>query len=138
MAHLGAPDMRHAIGYALNWPPRLDLPVARIALAKLATLEFRAPCDTRYPALRIARDVMETGGRAGAVFNAAKEVALDGFLAGRIGFMDMSRVVEATLDGISGAFRLTDAIDTLETVLETDHLARIHAQEQVTKMQESR
>ncbi|WP_199709318.1 1-deoxy-D-xylulose-5-phosphate reductoisomerase [Rhodophyticola porphyridii] len=135
MAHLGAPDMRHAIGYALHWPDRRHLPVARINLAELATLEFLAPCDTRYPALGIARAVMETGGRAGAVFNAAKEIALDGFLAGRIGFMDMARVVEATLDEISGRFRLTDAIDTLETVLETDHLARVEAEEQVKKMQ---
>lgn len=135
MAHLGAPDMRHAIGYALHWPDRRHLPVARINLAELATLEFLAPCDTRYPALGIARAVMETGGRAGAVFNAAKEIALDGFLAGRIGFMDMAGVVEATLDGISGRFRLTDAIDTLETVLETDHLARVEAEEQVKKMQ---
>ncbi|MBO6603525.1 MAG: 1-deoxy-D-xylulose-5-phosphate reductoisomerase [Roseicyclus sp.] len=135
MAHLGAPDMRHAIGYALHWPDRRHLPVARINLAELATLEFLAPCDTRYPALGIARAVMETGGRAGAVFNAAKEIALDGFLARRIGFMDMAGVVEATLDGISGRFRLTDAIDTLETVLETDHLARVEAEEQVKKMQ---
>jgi 1-deoxy-D-xylulose-5-phosphate reductoisomerase len=82
MAHLGAPDMRHAIGYALHWPDRRDLPVARIDLAQIATLEFYAPDLRRYPALGIARAVMETGGSAGCVFNAAKEIALDGFLAG--------------------------------------------------------
>ena len=97
MAHLGPPDMRHAIGYALTWPDRKPLPVDRLDLAQIATLEFRAPCDTRYPALRIARAVMETGGKSGAVFNAAKEIALDGFIAGRIGFMDMAGVVDAKI-----------------------------------------
>jgi 1-deoxy-D-xylulose-5-phosphate reductoisomerase len=124
MAHLGAPDMRHAIGYALHWPDRRDLPVARIDLAQIATLEFYAPDLRRYPALGIAREVMETGGSAGCVFNAAKEIALDGFLAGRIGFMDMSGVVEATLDAMSSEFGLTNPPSTLEDVLQTDHMAR--------------
>jgi 1-deoxy-D-xylulose-5-phosphate reductoisomerase len=124
MAHLGAPDMRHAIGYALHWPDRRHLPVARIDLAQIATLEFHAPDLNRYPALRIARAVMETGGRSGAVFNAAKEIALDGFIAGRIGFMDMSGVVESTLDAISSQIRLTSPMSSLEDVLETDHMAR--------------
>lgn len=88
MAHLGSPDMRHPIGYALNWPDRAPLPVARLDLAQLSTLTFRAPDMTRYPALRLAREVMAIRGLAGAAFNAAKEVALDGFLAGRIGFME--------------------------------------------------
>ncbi|MEQ8368223.1 MAG: 1-deoxy-D-xylulose-5-phosphate reductoisomerase [Roseicyclus sp.] len=124
MAHLGAPDMRHAIGYALHWPDRRHLPVARIDLAQIATLEFHTPDLNRYPALRIARAVMETGGKSGAVFNAAKEIALDGFIAGRIGFMDMSGVVESTLDAISSQIRLTSPISSLEDVLETDHMAR--------------
>ena len=124
MAHLGAPDMRHAIGYALHHPERRALPVSRIDLAQLATLEFYAPCDTRYPALKIARDVMETGGHAGCVVNAAKETALDGFLTGRIGFMDMSGVVEATLDAMSSKIGLSNAVESLEDVLETDHIAR--------------
>ncbi len=124
MAHLGAPDMRHAIGYALNYPDRKHLPVSRIDLTELATLEFYTACETRYPALKIARAVMETGGHAGCVFNAAKEIALDGFLAGRIGFMDMSGVVEATLDAISSKIGLSNAVDTLEDVLQTDQMAR--------------
>ena len=136
MAHLGAPDMRHAIGYALHWPERRDLPVARIDLAQLAKLEFHAPDLARYPALRLAREVMETRGSAGCVFNAAKEVALDGFIAGRIGFMQMAPLVEATLDAMSQEFRLTDAIETLETVLETDHLARIRANERLRMIEE--
>lgn len=134
MAHLGAPDMRHAIGYALHYPDRRELPVERVDLAALAVLEFRAPDPARYPALGLARQVMQAGGRAGAVFNAAREVALDAFIDGRIGFMDMSGVVEDTMNAISREFRLTDATETLETVLETDHLARIRAEETVGRM----
>lgn len=136
MAHLGAPDMRHAIGYALHWPDRRALPVERVDLAKLAMLEFRAPDMARFPALRLAREVMAAGGGAGAVFNAAKEVALDLFIAGRIRFTDMAPLVEATLDAMSREIRLTDAMDGLETVLETDHLTRIRAQDLGLSMQE--
>ncbi|PWK62697.1 1-deoxy-D-xylulose 5-phosphate reductoisomerase [Roseicyclus mahoneyensis] len=135
MAHLGAPDMRHAIGYALHWPDRRDLPVSRIDLAQIATLEFYAPDLTRYPALRIAREVMETGGRSGAVFNAAKEVALDGFIAGRIGFMQMSEVVERVLDAISPRLCLTSPMSSLEDVLDTDQMARQTATTQIEQME---
>jgi 1-deoxy-D-xylulose-5-phosphate reductoisomerase len=129
MAHLGAPDMRHAIGYALNWPERAALPIARLNFAELARLSFRAPDLARYPALRLCRDVMEVRGLAGAVFNAAKEIALDQFIAGQIGFMDMSGVVEATLDRVSAETRLGKAVETLEEIQAADHLARIRATE---------
>jgi 1-deoxy-D-xylulose-5-phosphate reductoisomerase len=137
MAHLGAPDMRHAIGYALHWPNRRDLPVSRIDLAQVATLEFRAPDPARYPALALARAVMETGGRAGAVFNAAKEIALDGFIGGRIGFMQMAEVVDRTLDAISPRLCLSSSMSSLEDVLETDHMARQTAEAQIAKMEKS-
>lgn len=136
MAHLGAPDMRHAIGYALHWPERRDLPVERIDLAKLATLEFRSADEARFPALTLARQVMATGGGAGAVFNAAKEVALDHFIAGRIRFTDMAGLVETTLDAMSREIRLTDAMDSLETVLQTDHLTRVRAEDLANSRQE--
>jgi len=136
MAHLGPPDMRHAIGYALHWPDRRDLPVARLDLAQIGKLEFQTPCETRYPALRIARNVMETRGKAGAVFNAAKEIALDGFISGRIGFMDMTAVVDATLDVMSREFRLNEAMNTLEEVLAVDHLTRMAAQAQIEQMEQ--
>ena len=129
MAHLGSPDMRHPIGYALNWPERAPLPVARLDLAQLSTLTFRAPDMARYPALRLAREVMATRGLAGAAFNAAKEVALDGFLAGRIGFMDMARVVETALDRLSAGDGLGKDAMGLEDVLAMDHLARVRAAE---------
>ncbi|OAN75527.1 1-deoxy-D-xylulose-5-phosphate reductoisomerase [Jannaschia sp. EhC01] len=131
MAHLGPPDMRHAIGYALHHPDRTHLPVARLDLAQIATLEFHAPSPTRYPALQIAREVMETGGKSGCVFNAAKEIALDGFLAGQIGFMDMSGIVSATLDAMSSDNSLSIAPVGLEDVLQTDQIARDMALDQI-------
>jgi 1-deoxy-D-xylulose-5-phosphate reductoisomerase len=134
MAHMGAPDMRHSIGYALNWPERAPLPVARLDLAQIATLSFRAPDLTRYPALRLCRDVMETRGLAGAVFNAAKEIALDHFLDGQIGFMDMAAVVETTLARLLSDLRLETDVMTLEDILHADHLARVRADEAATAL----
>ena len=133
MAHLGAPDMRHAIGYALNWPDRRDLPVARLDLAAVGALTFRAPDEARWPALRLAREVMAAGGLSGAVFNAAKEEALDGFIAGRIGFMDMAAVVEDTLAKLSADTGLQSAAITLENVTEADAAARAVAREAMTE-----
>ena len=129
MAHLGAPDMRHPIGYALNWPQRSPLPVARLDLAKLGQLTFRDPDLHRYPALRLCRDVMAVRGLAGAAFNAAKEVALDHFIAGQIGFMDMAGVVEDTLTELSRDSSLGIAAQTLEDVQTIDHLTRLRAAE---------
>jgi 1-deoxy-D-xylulose-5-phosphate reductoisomerase len=129
MAHLGAHDMRHSIGYALNWPTRAELPVARLDLAQIATLTFRAPDLARYPALRLARAVMDRRGLAGAAFNAAKEVALDHFLAGGIGFMEMAGVVEETLDVLDGEMGGSNLPQALEDVLAMDHLARGRAGE---------
>ncbi|RPE71469.1 1-deoxy-D-xylulose 5-phosphate reductoisomerase [Pacificibacter maritimus] len=127
MAHLGAPDMRHAIGYALHWPKRRDLPVDRLDLAKLGQLQFEAPDDRRFPALRLAREVMETGGLAGAAFNAAKEAALDMFIAGQIGFTQMAEVVEQVLAQMSADLRLDNVQLSLDAVYATDASARKHA-----------
>ncbi|WP_410216457.1 1-deoxy-D-xylulose-5-phosphate reductoisomerase [Paracoccus sp. (in: a-proteobacteria)] len=124
IAHLGAPDMRHAIGYALNWPERRPLPVAALDLAALGTLTFRAPDELRWPALRLAREVMAAGGAAGAVFNAAKEQALDDFIAGRIRFIDMAPRVETTLADLSAESGFSADPDTLDCVLHWDALAR--------------
>ncbi len=128
MAHVGPPDMRHAIGYALNWPERRALPVAALDLAAEGVLEFRNPDEARAPALRLARAVMAEGGLAGAIFNAAKERALDHFIAGHIGFMAMAPLVEEVLErmlatpeaqGVTGGDDLT-----LDRVAGMDHLAR--------------
>ncbi|MFN4056798.1 MAG: 1-deoxy-D-xylulose-5-phosphate reductoisomerase [Roseinatronobacter sp.] len=124
MAHMGMPDMRHAIGYALNWPERVNLPVQRLDFTTLRTLSFEAPDPVRFPALRLAREVMALRGHAGAAFNAAKEIALDEFIAGHIGFLDMARLVERVLDRLSPDSGLTAPICSLETVQAMDHLAR--------------
>ncbi|MFC5738117.1 1-deoxy-D-xylulose-5-phosphate reductoisomerase [Sinirhodobacter huangdaonensis] len=132
MAHLGAPDMRHAIGYALNWPERAELPVARLDLAQIGSLSFRAPDPVRFPALRLAREVMAIGGTAGAAFNAAKEVALDGFIAGQIGFLDMARLVESVLADMCARQGLGNAAVSLDNVLHTDAEARTRGRERIS------
>jgi 1-deoxy-D-xylulose-5-phosphate reductoisomerase len=132
MAHLGAPDMRHAIGFALNFPSREALPVERLDLAAVGRLTFLAPDPVRYPALALARRVMEQGGLMGAAFNGAKEEALDAFLARRIRFTEMAEVVERTLDNLSGdpgmpCLGPDGAMPSLDDVLESDRLARRRA-----------
>ncbi|MCT2540622.1 1-deoxy-D-xylulose-5-phosphate reductoisomerase [Sedimentimonas flavescens] len=129
MAHLGAPDMRHAIGYALNWPERAELPVARLDLAQIGRLSFRAPDLARFPALRLAREVMEIGGTAGAAFNAAKEAALDAFIDERIGFLDMAHLVERVLAQMSTRQGLGNITVSLDNVMATDAEARALASE---------
>lgn len=129
MAHVGAPDMRHAIGFALHYPHRKPLPVERLDLVKLGQMTFRAPCETRWPALRLAREVMQAGGLMGAVFNAAKERALDAFIAEAISFPRMAGVVEEVLSDLSTYESHNPADITLDKVAEADHLARIRADE---------
>jgi 1-deoxy-D-xylulose-5-phosphate reductoisomerase len=133
MAHVGPPDMRHAIGYALSHPARAHVPVERLDLAAIGQLDFRAPDEARWPALRLARETMAAGGMTGAVFNAAKETALDGFIAGQIGFMDMSDVVAKTLDDMTQEARLIADTMTLDNVAQADHLARQAAKAAIAK-----
>ena len=129
MAHVGPADMRHAIGYALHWPDRGHVPVERLDLAKLGKLEFRAPDEVRWPALRLAREVIKSGGMTGATFNAAKEVALDSFITGQIKFMQMAEVVEEVLLRASSDSSAINTPFTLDMVCKTDHLARQSAKE---------
>jgi 1-deoxy-D-xylulose-5-phosphate reductoisomerase len=133
MAHVGPHDMRHAIGFALNWPFRKNLPVKRLDLAKIGQLNFRAPDLARYPALKIAHKVMEAGGLTGAVFNAAKERALDGFLAGACSFTDMARIVDRVVDKILAREGLQNASITLDNVNEADAMARALTSEEIAK-----
>ncbi|MFO7758919.1 MAG: 1-deoxy-D-xylulose-5-phosphate reductoisomerase [Roseovarius sp.] len=127
MAHVGPPDMRHAIGYALNWPQRRPLPVDALDLAAVGRLEFCSPDETRYPALRLAREVMAEGGLAGAIFNAAKERTLDHFIAGRIRFTDMGAIVEEVLTALVATPEARNDAPTLDLVAHMDHLARHRA-----------
>ena len=124
LAHLGAPDMRHAIGYALHWPVRAALPVAPLDLAAQGSLTFRAPDESRWPALRLAREVMAAGGAAGAVLNAAKEQALDDFIAGRLRFPQMAEAVEAALAGAAAQAGFGTAPADLATVRHWDSEGR--------------
>jgi 1-deoxy-D-xylulose-5-phosphate reductoisomerase len=133
MAHVGPHDMRHAIGFALNWPKRKDLPVQRLDLAQIGQLNFRAPQAARYPALAIAQKVMEAGGLTGAVFNAAKERALDGFLAGACSFTDMARIVDRVVDVMLSKEGLQNATITLDSVNEVDAIARALTGEEIAK-----
>ncbi|MBL1437760.1 MAG: 1-deoxy-D-xylulose-5-phosphate reductoisomerase [Rhodobacteraceae bacterium] len=97
IAHMGSPDMRGAIGYALHWPSRAPNPIKPLDFATLGSLSFASPDEARFPALRLARETLSMGGHAGAIFNAAKEAALDAFIAKKIGFLDMADMVEKTL-----------------------------------------
>ncbi|MEZ5779702.1 MAG: 1-deoxy-D-xylulose-5-phosphate reductoisomerase [Paracoccaceae bacterium] len=133
IGHLGAPDMRHAIGYALNWPERVHLPVARLDLASVGRLSFAAPDPARFPALRLAREVMEAGGLAGAAFNAAKETALDAFIDGDLGFTHMAVVVEETLRRLSGGAGLGKPASDVDMVLDMDREARRVARDVIEK-----
>ena len=129
IAHLGAPDMRHAIGYALNWPERAALPVPALDLAALGSLTFARPDEARWPALRLAREVILAGGAAGAVLNAAKEQALDDFIAGRIRFTDMAPAVEHALDRAANQAGFARSPADLGEVLHWDGFARRAAAE---------
>ena len=120
LAQLGPPDMRGAIGYALSWPGRAALPLDRLDFAALGRLEFFAPDETRFPALRLARGALERGGAAGCVLNAAKETALTAFIDGKIGFLSMAHVVEDAL----GALHAHGAPPALEDVFAIDAEAR--------------
>jgi len=123
LAHLGSPDMRLPIAYALGWPDRLPTPVARLELAKLGQLTFEEPDEVRFPALAIARAALERGGGACAVLNAANEVAVAAFLDGRIGFLDIPAVVTDTLERAERNTVLA-APASLEEATELDFSAR--------------
>jgi 1-deoxy-D-xylulose-5-phosphate reductoisomerase len=129
LAHLGPPDMRHAIGYALNYPNRKKLPLEKLDFAKSSPLTFLEPDKERFPAIGLAYDVMALGGISGAVFNAAKETALDGFLAKQIGFLEMSIIVEKTITEICHLKNCHKTEICLSNILDIDSLSRNFAAE---------
>ena len=97
LAHLGYPDMRVPISYALNYPDRMDVPVRPLDLVELGALTFEAPDVNAFPCLRLAREAAEAGGTAPCVLNAANEIAVHAFLAGDLSFVGIPRVIESTL-----------------------------------------
>jgi 1-deoxy-D-xylulose-5-phosphate reductoisomerase len=124
LAQLGQPDMRTPIAYTLAWPDRMEAPVGRLDLAALATLNFEEPDLERFPALRLAREALSAGGTAPTVLNAANELAVAGFLAGRIGFLDIAGLVDHIVSELPHA-----AAESLDDVLAADAEARARAGE---------
>ena len=124
LAQLSVPDMQGAIGYALNFPKRLFLPIERLNLIELANLNFEKPDDEKFPALSLAFSVMEKGGLYGATFNAAKEVALDKFINKEIRFLQMVELVKFVLN--SPKLDILDNMDdySLDDVLNADAISR--------------
>jgi 1-deoxy-D-xylulose-5-phosphate reductoisomerase len=123
LAQLGCPDMRTAIGYALSHPSRPDLSVERLDFAKLARLDFEAPDEVRFPALRLARLAMTRGGVQGAVLNGAKEVALESFIDGRTGFLDMAAITETVMESMATVPAATSMDDVFAADAEARRLA---------------
>jgi 1-deoxy-D-xylulose-5-phosphate reductoisomerase len=124
VAQLGAPDMRIPIAHCLAWPERIDGPAPRLDLTKVANLTFEAPDLERFPALALARRVLETGGIAPTVFNAANEVAVAGFLEGRLSFLGIAALVEETL---AATTMLDRELDSVADALAVDHNGRLTA-----------
>ena len=124
MAHLGPPDMRHAIGYALSYPNRKTLPLENLDFAKIGSLTFMEPDKERFPAIGLAYEVMSLGGISGAVFNAAKETALDGFLSKQIGFLEMCPIVEKTIAKLCHIENSHKLEASLINILDIDKMAR--------------
>jgi 1-deoxy-D-xylulose-5-phosphate reductoisomerase len=106
LAQLGPPDMRTPIACALAWPDRLPWPAPKLDLAALGSLTFEAPDLQRFPALGLARSALKAGGRAPNVLNAANEVAVAAFVAGRIGFLDIASLVDEVLQRTDGGQNL--------------------------------
>ena len=131
-AHIGPPDMRHAIAYALYEEKRFNLPLEEVDLSKVGTLDFEKPDLLKYPALSLGFDVLEHGGLAGAAFNAAKEEALDNFLDYKLSFLGMADVVRATMDELSSKNQLGSEVE-LEAVMDIDLQARLIAKTFVDK-----
>jgi 1-deoxy-D-xylulose-5-phosphate reductoisomerase len=122
LAQLGTPDMRTPIAHTLAWPTRMPTPCGALDLAKAGRLDFEAPDLERFPALALAMAAMKAGGARPCVLNAANEVAVGAFLAGRIGFLEIAVIVERVLAAYDPA-----APTTIDEVLATDGEARRHA-----------
>jgi 1-deoxy-D-xylulose-5-phosphate reductoisomerase len=129
IAQLGAPDMRTAIGYALAFPDRPALNVARLDFARLARLDFEAPDEVRFPALRLARLALSRGGVQALTMNAAEETAFHAFCDGRIGFLDMADIAESAMEAMLD----WPAANTIEDIFAADAEARGRAAEFIAR-----
>ena len=134
LAQLGSPDMRTPIAYALGWPTRIAAPVERLDFTKISQLTFFEPNTDLFPALRLAREALEAGGCAPCILNAANEQAVAAFLDNKISFLDIAKVVEATLDHEAGKSNYGCAPNTVEAVIASDMAARVTANEQIVSL----
>jgi len=128
LAHLGYPDMRVPIAYALHHPDRVDVPVAPLDLAALGSLTFEPVDEETFSCLRLARAAAEAGGTAPCTLNAANEVAVHAFLQGRLGFLDIAAVIEETLARLPAR-----AVHSFDALGEADAQAREVAAELATE-----
>jgi len=127
LAHLGHPDMRVPISYALHHPERVDVPLRALDLAEVGALTFEPVDADAFPCLRLARQAAEAGGTAPCVLNAANEVAVHAFLNGRLGFLGIGEVIEETLALMPAA-----PVRAFESLYEADREARLLATESIT------
>jgi 1-deoxy-D-xylulose-5-phosphate reductoisomerase len=128
IAQLGHPDMRTPIAQALAYPERIDAGVSSLDLFRIGLLSFEQPDFERFPALELAYAALRSGGAAPATLNAANEVAVAAFLEGRLPFLQITAVIEETLNGLSAS-----ALGTLEDVLAADARARARADQIVAR-----
>ena len=119
VAQLGSADMRIPIAHTLAWPARMPTNSPRLDLAALARLDFEAPDEVRFPALRLARESLRAGGAMPAILSGANEIAVEAFLKREIGFLDIARIVEDVMQSIG-----PQRADTLEEVLHWDNESR--------------
>jgi 1-deoxy-D-xylulose-5-phosphate reductoisomerase len=126
VAQMGIPDMRIPIAYALSYPERLELGLSRLSLAQCGGLDFHPPDHLRFPALQLAYDALHMGGVKPAALNAANEVAVEAFLAGRIGFTRIAEVVGIAVQKTTQG----DEMD-LQAILAADQEARIVAAREI-------
>ena len=129
LAQMGNPDMRTPIAHALAWPERIASGVSPLSLIDAARLDFYKPCMRRYQCLKLATDVAAEGGTAAAMLNAANEEAVDAFLHSQLHFTGIADVVDFTLQSLPSV-----AADSIETVLDADHQARVLAKKQINRL----
>ncbi len=127
IAQLGAQDMRVPIAHALAWPRRMKTVSARLDFAKLSALTFEPPDLARFPALRLAREALQTGGVVPISLNAANEIAVESYLSSEIRFLDIVRIVEDVMGRMAGAFRSGDVPSRFEDIHAVDERARATA-----------
>jgi 1-deoxy-D-xylulose-5-phosphate reductoisomerase len=126
LAHLGYPDMRVPISYALHYPERVDVPVAPLDLVEVGALTFEVVDSETFACLRLAREAALEGGTAPCTLNAANEVAVHAFLGGRLGFLGIAAVIEETLARLPAG-----PVHSFEALAEADSQAREVAAELV-------